>query len=94
MEKRSVYNYLYYFFAFTPVILSTLVYCYLNNYFSQLIFVHTEYGSLQGFAATSRDGRRFYQFNAIPFAKAPIGRLRFQVIREFHIKFVYNSQKL
>ncbi|ODM98998.1 Acetylcholinesterase [Orchesella cincta] len=70
--------YVYYFCAFLPFLLSTLVYCYLNNYFTELVYVQTSYGRLQGFADTSRDGRKFYQFNNIPFAKPPVGPLRFQ----------------
>ncbi|CAL8080993.1 unnamed protein product [Orchesella dallaii] len=66
--------YLYYFFAFLPFLVYTLVYFYLNNYFTELVHVQTVYGSLQGLVQTSRDGRKFYQFNSIPYAN----HLRFQ----------------
>lgn len=70
---------LYHLFAVLALIVSTLVYCYINNYFSQLVVAHTSYGAVQGFAATSRDGRTFFQFNSVRYARAPVGELRFQV---------------
>lgn len=44
--------------------------------------VDTHYGKLQGDVATSRDGRMFYQFKGIPYAKAPE---RFQVKRSIRL---------
>jgi hypothetical protein len=38
--------------------------------------VETHFGKLQGIAGVSRDGKMFYQFKGIPYAKAPE---RFQV---------------
>lgn len=40
--------------------------------------VNTEYGKIQGSIGISRDGRTYYQYFAIPYAKAPIGTLRFE----------------
>lgn len=36
-------------------------------------------GVLKGKTLKSRDGRNFYSYTAIPFAKPPIGELRFKV---------------
>mgnify|MGYP000442168302 CR=1 FL=1 len=37
-------------------------------------------GKLRGFHLTSRKGRYFNAFHRIPYAKAPVGDLRFKVI--------------
>jgi len=36
-------------------------------------------GAIQGVTSKSRDGRDFYSFTAIPYAKAPVDELRFEV---------------
>lgn len=41
--------------------------------------VRTEYGRVMGATLTSRDGKDYYAFNKIPYAKPPCGNLRFQV---------------
>jgi len=41
--------------------------------------VNTNYGKVVGMTATSREGREYFQFLGIPFAKPPVGRLRFEV---------------
>jgi len=41
--------------------------------------VSTDYGKLAGYKSQSRDGRDFFGFVGIPYAKAPVGNLRFQV---------------
>lgn len=45
--------------------------------------VSTTSGKLQGVISTSRDGREFYSYHKIPYAKPPIGDLRFEVCLEF-----------
>lgn len=41
--------------------------------------VHVSDGSLKGKCMTTRGGRTFHAFLGIPFAKPPIGDLRFRV---------------
>jgi len=41
--------------------------------------VSTENGLIQGYQERSRGGRLFYSYVGIPFAKPPIGQLRFEV---------------
>lgn len=45
--------------------------------------VSTTTGKLQGFAATSRNGQKYFQFLGIPYAQPPVGRLRFEVINSY-----------
>lgn len=42
------------------------------------IVVSTPLGKVRGFRMTSRDGRDFLAFTSIPYAKPPVGHLRFQ----------------
>ena len=41
--------------------------------------VETTAGAVRGFTSISRSGRQFFSFAGIPFAKPPIGLLRFKV---------------
>lgn len=41
--------------------------------------VYTPYGALKGIKSISRGGKEFYEFLGIPYAKAPLGDLRFEV---------------
>lgn len=41
--------------------------------------VHVTKGALRGQILKSRDGRDFYSFTGIPYAKPPINDLRFKV---------------
>lgn len=41
--------------------------------------VKTSLGSIQGTSITSRLGKQIFAFRGIPYAKAPINELRFQV---------------
>jgi hypothetical protein len=36
-------------------------------------------GKVQGLVSTSRGGKEFYEYLGIPFAKPPVGNLRFEV---------------
>ncbi|ODN00458.1 Venom carboxylesterase-6 [Orchesella cincta] len=63
------------FFAFMAFIL------YYNDSLSQRIegpLVKTKLGYVQGIASLSRKGRLFYEFLGIPYAKPPVGDLRFE----------------
>jgi len=41
--------------------------------------VNTSLGSVQSIVSKSRAGREYYEFLAIPYAKPPVGELRFEV---------------
>jgi hypothetical protein len=42
--------------------------------------VETVNGKIQGGVSVSRNGKEFYAFRGIPYAKPPVGDLRFEVI--------------
>ncbi len=44
--------------------------------------VSLENGQVQGNIRSSRDGHVFYEFLGIPYAKPPIGELRYEVRRK------------
>lgn len=46
---------------------------------SHEIEIKTKQGILDGFEMESRNGTTFYAFLGIPYAKPPVGNLRFQV---------------
>ncbi len=41
--------------------------------------VRTKNGQLVGITSLSRDGKKFYEYNGIPYAKPPVGELRYEV---------------
>lgn len=43
------------------------------------VFMETKLGILKGTTMMSRNGRKFKAFMGVPYAKPPIGLLRFQV---------------
>jgi len=43
-------------------------------------YVQLAKGTVKGELAKSRDGRRYYSFTGVPFAKPPVGDLRFEVV--------------
>lgn len=47
--------------------------------------VQTQKGPIQGKISSTPQGRQFYSFQGIPFAKPPTGDLRFRVSIIFHI---------
>jgi hypothetical protein len=58
--------------------------------------VTTNYGKVQGIISLSRDGRQYSEYLGIPFAKPPVGQLRFEVSLTittafFKVKYKYNS---
>ncbi len=44
-----------------------------------MLIVDTNYGPVRGLKRTSVVGEQYYSFRGIPYAKAPIGDLRFKV---------------
>lgn len=44
------------------------------------VVIETRLGKVEGTTLTARNGRTFNAYYAIPYAKTPIGKLRFQVI--------------
>ncbi len=45
--------------------------------------INTHYGALSGLLGVSRGGVKYYRFCGIPYARPPVGDLRFQVITDF-----------
>lgn len=54
-------------------------YLFLRSINSNELIVNTTYGLLSGREFKSRNNRTVAAFNGIPFAKPPLGELRFQV---------------
>ena len=46
---------------------------------SNAIEITTEQGTLKGFEQKSRNGTKFQAFLGVPYAKPPVGNLRFEV---------------
>lgn len=44
--------------------------------------VDTEHGRISGIVERSMEGQQFYSFYGIPYAKPPLGKLRFKVIQK------------
>jgi hypothetical protein len=63
------------------VLVGTLIYYLGINYYEVLdeIVIKTRLGELKGFSSKTREGRVFNSFRGIPYAKPPVGELRFQV---------------
>ena len=65
----------------TVIVLILAVY---YNYIRQPVkplgkVVTTKTGKVQGVISTSRDGREFYEWLGIPYAKPPVGNRRYAV---------------
>lgn len=54
-----------------------------------VVFLNTKLGPIKGIQMTSRDGRRFNAFLGIPFAKPPVGDLRFKVTNSLLSLFIF-----
>lgn len=49
---------------------------------SGIVTLNVAQGSLRGKQTTTKSGFKYNSFKGIPYAKPPIGRLRFKVSRE------------
>lgn len=56
--------------------------------------VKTEYGKVEGIWKLSYDGRQYAVFEGIPYAKPPIGDLRFEVGKTEPIFKFYTGEKI
>lgn len=59
-----------------------IAYNYMNDFFVYIgepVYVNSVYGKLKGRISQIRGGRKIYSFTSIPYAKPPIGDLRFEV---------------
>ena len=74
MEKKLI-TLIYLYFTFH------LCVGFITNFFTQKDgVVKTEKGLVQGVLLTTiTEGRKYYAFRGIPYAKAPVGHLRFKV---------------
>lgn len=75
MLRNLVYCTLVAFVAF-------IAYNYMNDlfvYVGEPVYVNSVYGKLKGRIFQARGGRLGYSFTNIPFAKAPLKELRFEV---------------
>jgi carboxylesterase type B len=43
------------------------------------VTVDVAHGSLRGKQSTAKSGFKYYSFKGVPYAKPPVGRLRFKV---------------
>jgi carboxylesterase type B len=48
---------------------------------SGTVIIDVAEGSLRGKQTTSKSGFKYYSFKGIPYAKPPVGQLRFKVSR-------------
>ena len=67
-----------------------------KDYLFHLNFqVATKYGSLNGKWMKSRNGRNFVGFEGIPFARPPVGELRFKVLHNStNFSSIFNCNSL
>ena len=63
------------------LVVAATAYLLYENYFRIIPspIVNTSSGKIRGTAAVSREGKTYYQFLGIPYAKPPVGPLRFEV---------------
>lgn len=59
---------------------------YLNFGYCEYVKLKTNYGVINGLWLKSRDGRPYYSYTGIPYAKPPIGELRFKVRIVLYLK--------
>lgn len=69
---------------------------YYHDSFGQRVdgpLVKTKQGFVQGITGQSRGGRVFYEYLGIPYAKPPVGDLRFEVRRCFRVTSALSGWK-
>lgn len=65
---------------FTAAVLLLLAYGYMRFVYKPAgPIVRISTGSLRGSVARSRSGKEYFEFLGIPYAKPPVGNLRFEV---------------
>lgn len=60
---------------------------YYRNYFSEIVTVTTKSGPVKGFRIASAFDYHYINFHGIPYAKQPIGDLRFKVRLKWIIQY-------
>lgn len=61
-----------------------------RRYFAPYVLVNTTLGPIRGLEVASDFGYKYAQFQGVPFAKPPVGELRFKVnIRSVHAANVH-----
>lgn len=64
---------------FKNILLQLILYCSAKDIRQIPPIVQTTHGSVKGIFGKSRNGASFYAFKGIPYAKPPVGPLRFKV---------------
>ena len=64
------------------LVIAVIAYCAYHQYYraEPTEIVHTKLGGIVGKIGWSREGKPFSQYLGIPYAKAPIGERRFEVL--------------
>lgn len=60
-------------------IITSLLFCLLAAKFSASVVIPTQHGPVEGTVKTSDLGRNYFHFMGIPYAKPPLGELKFRV---------------
>lgn len=51
---------------------------FLSLLWTEHVDIQTKFGNVRGYSKISRDGRQYWAFRGLPYAKEPVGDLRFQ----------------
>lgn len=77
-------------FSFAWSYTNSRVVDYYRHYYSETVTVNTKSGPVKGFKIASAFDYRYINFIGIPYAKPPIGELRFKVcLSVFHTPVYY-----
>lgn len=77
-------------FSFAWSYTNSRVVDYYRHYFSEVVTVNTKSGPVKGFKIASAFDYRYINFIGIPYAKPPVGELRFKVCfspNKLHLHF-------
>lgn len=84
----QIFNYYFIFCYQTEILCSVYVGLMVFSNFARCeLEVRIADGTLKGKVLRSRDGRSYYSYTSIPYAKPPIGELRFKVKNQDRIIF-------